>query len=84
MIAHVTGGKILPQEIADQISDRTDCVPLFIEELTKTVGRERATRRSGGSICGDGSGCSAGDPTSLWGWRKYALPEPSQAPRAYS
>ena len=37
MIAHVTGGKVLPQEIADQIIDRTDGVPLFIEELTKAV-----------------------------------------------
>ena len=37
MIAHVTGGKTLPTEIADQIIDRTDGVPLFIEELTKSV-----------------------------------------------
>src|SRR6267142_482965 len=37
MIAHVTGGKTLPAEIADQIIDRTDGVPLFIEELTKSV-----------------------------------------------
>jgi predicted ATPase/class 3 adenylate cyclase len=37
MITHVTGGKALPKEIADQIIDRTDGVPLFIEELTKTV-----------------------------------------------
>src|SRR3974377_1371368 len=37
MIAHVTGGKALPREIADQIINRTDGVPLFIEELTKTV-----------------------------------------------
>ena len=37
MIARVTGGKALPKEIADQIIDRTDGVPLFIEELTKTV-----------------------------------------------
>jgi class 3 adenylate cyclase len=37
MIAFVTGGKALPKEIADQIVDRTDGVPLFIEELTKTV-----------------------------------------------
>jgi predicted ATPase len=37
MIAHVTGGKALPKEISDQIVDRTDGVPLFIEELTKTV-----------------------------------------------
>jgi tetratricopeptide (TPR) repeat protein len=37
MITHVTGGKTMPKEIADQIIDRTDGVPLFIEELTKTV-----------------------------------------------
>jgi len=37
MIAHVTGGKVLPQEIADQITNRADGVPLFIEELTKAV-----------------------------------------------
>jgi class 3 adenylate cyclase/predicted ATPase len=37
MIAGITGGKALPQEIADQIVDRTDGVPLFLEELTKAV-----------------------------------------------
>lgn len=37
MIAHVTRGKTLPKKIADQIIDRTDGVPLFIEELTKSV-----------------------------------------------
>jgi predicted ATPase len=37
MILQVAGGKPLPKEIADQIADRTDGVPLFIEELTKSV-----------------------------------------------
>jgi predicted ATPase len=37
MIAGVTGGKALPAEIAAQIIDRTDGVPLFVEELTKAV-----------------------------------------------
>jgi predicted ATPase len=37
MIKCLTGGKVLPKEIADQIIDRTDGVPLFIEELTKAV-----------------------------------------------
>jgi tetratricopeptide (TPR) repeat protein len=37
MITHVTGGKTMPKDIADQIVDRTDGVPLFIEELTKSV-----------------------------------------------
>src|SRR5262249_10768234 len=37
MIAYVTGGKELPKDISDQIVDRTDGVPLFIEELTKAI-----------------------------------------------
>jgi class 3 adenylate cyclase len=37
MIMQVTRGRALPKEIADQIVDRTDGVPLFIEELTKAV-----------------------------------------------
>jgi class 3 adenylate cyclase/tetratricopeptide (TPR) repeat protein len=37
MIVRVTSGKALPQAIADQIIDRTDGVPLFVEELTKAV-----------------------------------------------
>jgi predicted ATPase/class 3 adenylate cyclase len=37
IVVQVTGGKRLPKEIADQIVERTDGVPLFIEELTKTV-----------------------------------------------
>jgi predicted ATPase len=37
MITGVTAGKALPKEIADQIVDRADGIPLFIEELTKSV-----------------------------------------------
>jgi class 3 adenylate cyclase len=37
MIMGVTGGKTLPREITDQIIDHTDGIPLFIEELTKSV-----------------------------------------------
>jgi tetratricopeptide (TPR) repeat protein len=37
MIVGVTGGKALPREIADQIAERTDGVPLFVEELTKAI-----------------------------------------------
>ena len=37
MIARTAGRTALPKEIADQIVDRTDGVPLFIEELTKSV-----------------------------------------------
>ncbi|MBX9829284.1 MAG: AAA family ATPase [Xanthobacteraceae bacterium] len=37
LVERVTGGKTLPQEVMDEILARTDGVPLFIEELTKTV-----------------------------------------------
>ena len=37
MIARLTGEKTLPGHIVDQIGDRTDGIPLFIEELTKVV-----------------------------------------------
>jgi class 3 adenylate cyclase/predicted ATPase len=37
MALQVTGGKALPAEILDQILERTDGVPLFVEELTRTL-----------------------------------------------
>jgi len=37
LIEQIAGRTALPDEIIDQIADRTDGVPLFIEELTKSV-----------------------------------------------
>jgi len=37
LVAQVAGGKALPDEVLEQIVARTDGVPLFIEELTKTA-----------------------------------------------
>ncbi len=37
MVERVTGGKALPAEVMQQIVDKTDGVPLFVEELTKAV-----------------------------------------------
>ena len=37
LIEQIAGGKALPDEVVDQIADRADGVPLFIEELTKSV-----------------------------------------------
>jgi len=37
LVVRIAGGKALPDEVVDQIVDRTDGVPLFIEELTKSV-----------------------------------------------
>jgi class 3 adenylate cyclase/predicted ATPase len=37
LVERIAGGTTLPDEVVDQIADRTDGVPLFIEELTKSV-----------------------------------------------
>jgi predicted ATPase/class 3 adenylate cyclase/tRNA A-37 threonylcarbamoyl transferase component Bud32 len=37
MLASLTGGRALPREVTTQILDKTDGVPLFVEELTKMV-----------------------------------------------
>jgi class 3 adenylate cyclase/predicted ATPase len=37
MVSALTGGKTLPDEVLGQILAKTDGVPLFVEELTKTV-----------------------------------------------
>jgi predicted ATPase len=65
MIGRVTCGKTLPKEIADQISDRTDGVPLFIEELTKAILESGALRDAGDHYTITGSLPSEAIPTSL-------------------
>jgi predicted ATPase len=37
LVGQILGGKALPDEIIAQIAERTDGVPLFVEELTKSV-----------------------------------------------
>ncbi|MGZ5261585.1 MAG: adenylate/guanylate cyclase domain-containing protein, partial [Burkholderiales bacterium] len=65
MIAYLTGGKSLPKEIADQIVDRTDGVPLFIEELTKTVVESGIVTEAGDHYTVTGSVAPLAIPTSL-------------------
>jgi predicted ATPase len=37
LVEQIAGGKRLPDEVVEQIADRTDGIPLFVEELTKSV-----------------------------------------------
>jgi class 3 adenylate cyclase/predicted ATPase len=37
LVEQIAGGKALPDEVIAQIAERTDGVPLFVEELTKSV-----------------------------------------------
>jgi class 3 adenylate cyclase len=65
MIVHVTGGRALPKEIAEQIVDRTDGVPLFIEELTKSVIESGIVKESGNQYAAIGPVAPLAIPTSL-------------------
>jgi class 3 adenylate cyclase/predicted ATPase len=63
----VAGGKRLPDEILAQIIDRTDGVPLFVEELTKTVLESGLLRQQNGRFVSDGALPPLAVPTSLHG-----------------
>ena len=65
MISRMTGGKTLPREITDQIVERTDGVPLFIEELTKSVIESGVVADAGGRLRLAGAAPSLAIPTSL-------------------
>ena len=47
MVERLTGGKSLPPEVLAQIVAKTDGVPLFVEELTKTILESGLLRQAG-------------------------------------
>ena len=49
MIDRITSGKPLPAEVLDQIVAKTDGVPLFVEELTKSILESGLLREENGS-----------------------------------
>ena len=63
----MTGGKRLPKEIVDQIVERTDGVPLFIEELTKTIIESGIVTEGGESYSVAAHGTPLAIPTTLQG-----------------
>ncbi|HKN30795.1 MAG TPA: adenylate/guanylate cyclase domain-containing protein [Roseiarcus sp.] len=58
LVDGVTGGKSLPPEILDRIVQRTDGIPLFIEELTKSL-------LEGGLLREEAGGYALAIPSSL-------------------
>ena len=52
MVEGVTRGKTLPSEVLQQIVSKTDGVPLFVEELTKTVVESGLLREEGDRYVG--------------------------------
>jgi adenylylsulfate kinase-like enzyme len=65
LVAKVTGGKALPQEVLDQTLAHTDGVPLFIEELTKSVLESKLLRETDGRYVLDGPLPALAIPTTL-------------------
>jgi class 3 adenylate cyclase/tetratricopeptide (TPR) repeat protein len=61
----VAGGKSLPSEILDQIVERADGIPLFIEELTKTLLEGSLLREQDGRYVLDGPLPPLAIPSSL-------------------
>ena len=65
IVAGVTKGKALPVAVADQILVRTDGVPLFIEELTRTLIESGLLRETPDSYVLDGPLPPLAIPTTL-------------------
>jgi class 3 adenylate cyclase/tetratricopeptide (TPR) repeat protein len=65
VITHVTRGKVLPKDVEQQIVHRTDGVPLFIEELTKTVVESGILTETGDHYTVTGPVTRLAIPTSL-------------------
>src|SRR5207253_11215192 len=65
LVAQIAGGKALPDEVVNQIADRTDGVPLFVEELTKSVLESGLLREEADRYVLDGALPPFAIPTSL-------------------
>ena len=55
LVAQTAGGKVLPGEVVAEIADRTDGVPLFVEELTRSVLESGALREEADRYVLDGA-----------------------------
>ena len=65
LVTHITGGKELPSGLLDQIIDRTDGVPLFVEELTKPVLESEQLQEAGDRYVLDQPGQALAIPSTL-------------------
>jgi class 3 adenylate cyclase/predicted ATPase len=65
LVAQIAGGKALPSDVIAQIVDRTDGVPLFVEELTKSILESGLLREEVDRYVFDGALPPFAIPTSL-------------------
>lgn len=67
IVVKLADGKTLPDEIMEIISERTDGIPLFVEELTKTVLESGAWKDLGDRLILDGKLSAIAIPSTLHG-----------------
>ena len=65
LVERMTGGKGLPESVLKQILERTDGVPLFVEELTKTLLESELVREVDGQLVSDNELSSMVIPATL-------------------
>ena len=65
LVERVTGGRGLPDEVAEQIAAKTDGVPLYVEELTKAILESDLLRQEQGRYVLEGPLPQLVVPTSL-------------------
>ena len=65
IVRQLSGGRSMPLELVEVIAEKTDGVPLFVEELTKTVLESDFLRLVGNTYVLDGEVQSLTIPTSL-------------------
>jgi predicted ATPase len=65
LVEQIAGGKALPDEVVNQIVDRTDGVPLFVEELTESVLESGLLREEADRYALDGALPPFAIPTTL-------------------
>ena len=65
IVERITGGKALPPELLEVITLKTDGVPLFVEELTKTIMESGQLRESDGAYLLEGQLDRLAIPSSL-------------------
>jgi class 3 adenylate cyclase len=65
LVAKITGGKPLPPEVLNQIVAHTDGVPLFVEELTKSILESKLVRAEDNRYVLDGPLPALAIPTNL-------------------
>ena len=65
LVEQIAGEKALPSEVVDQIAERTDGVPLFVEELTKSVLESGLLREEADRFVLDGTLPPLSIPTTL-------------------